>query len=252
MTDKPDSHVIPAYSLTALLYDQIIGRFVFEQWLENFERLEKRYRLDLSSCADVACGTGLASRYLANRKSEVFAFDRSREMLREAMERSNGLVRIQRQDMRYLLPPSKVSLLICASDSLNHLLNENDVISTIRAFFAALKPGGHAIFDMNTIWQLREGRDDKPWDFEVDKLPVRWLSKWNEKNLTATLRFIFPSIVNNRGETLEEIHRERAYSGDWILHELKKAGFQGVEVLDAAGLGKIGDHTRRFQFVAQK
>ena len=156
-----------------------------------------------------------------------------------------------RQDMRYLLPPVPVPLLICATDSLNHLLREDDIWRTIKAFYAALHPGGYALFDMNSAWQLREGSDREPWEFEVEGAHMRWLSAWSEKDLTATLELTFFGAGKN-GEEVTEVHHERAYSPEWVLEVLGRAGFGYAEVIAAAGLGKVGENTRRFQFVARK
>jgi SAM-dependent methyltransferase len=240
-----------AYSYSAAFYDRMVGRYAFEQWKENFERLGKRYDLDASRTADVACGTGLASRYLDGQGAEVYAFDISLQMLREAAKASSGGrgPKLLRQDMRYLLPPVPVPLLICATDSLNHLLREDDIRRTIKAFYAALYPGGHALFDMNSAWQLREGSDSEPWEFEVEGARMRWVSAWSEKDRTATLELAFFGAGKN-GKEVTEVHRERAYSPEWVLEVLGRAGFGRAEVLDAAGLGKVSERTRRFQFVA--
>lgn len=248
-----DYHIVPAYSLTAQLYDRMVGLYAFEQWRENFERLERRYPFDLSLCGDVACGTGMVSSYLAERGAEVIAFDISPQMLFSARRRiSTRGVKLARQDMRYLAPPSRLSLIVCATDSLNHLLSGMDIGRTFRAFLAALRPGGHAVFDMNTAWQLREGSDTQPWDFEVDGVSMRWVSEWDESEQTANLRLIFPATKDAIGAAKVEVHRERAYPVAWLRDELRRAGFNRAEVLDAAGLGKIGDNTRRLQFIVTR
>lgn len=248
-----DYQIVPTYSLTAKLYDRMVGLYAFEQWRENFERLERRYEFDLSLIGDVACGTGLASSYLLERGAGVISLDRSPQMLLAARKRIlASAARLLRQDMRYLSPPSLLSLIICASDSMNHLLCELDIRRALRSFSAALKPGGYVLFDMNTAWQLREGSDSEPWDFEVDGVAMQWLSQWQESDQTAHLRLIFPGIVNESGAAKVEVHRERAYPAGQILQELGDAGFGMAEVIDAAGLGKAGDKTRRLQFIARK
>jgi SAM-dependent methyltransferase len=252
MNVEPETCSAPAYSVSAAIYDLMVGRYAFEHWRENLERLELRYDLDLTCVADAACGTGLAAAYLAERGAEVFASDLSSHMLREAERtRTNGRVRFQRQDMRYLYPPHPVCLINCATDAMNHLLHESDVRRTLASFHAALLPGGYAIFDMNTAWQLREGSDTVPWEFEVCGRPMRWMSTWDEGRAISTLSITFLD-ENGHGEGLVEIHRERAYDADWITGELREAGFNHVYVLDAAGLGKASERTRRLQFIARR
>jgi SAM-dependent methyltransferase len=244
--------IVPTYSESASVYDHMVGRYLFEQWVENFERLQKRCDIDITMVADVACGTGLASRYLALKGASVWAMDISLDMLRKASMATRGLgVKLLRQDMRYMTPGPRVTLLICAADSLNHLVRDIDVRRAVRSFHAALLPEGYALFDMNTVWQLRAGEDSVAWEFDVDGRPMRWVSRWEEGELTATLEFTF--IANE--DTVEdsvEIHRERAYDTAWILRELEIAGFNRIEALDAAGLGKVTERTRRIQFVARR
>lgn len=252
-TNRPQAEeaerIVPPYSLSALLYDRLVGQYAFEHWRENFERLRNRYALDISRVADAACGTGMAARFLAGQGSEVYACDLSLEMLRAAEASCGRMVELARQDMRYLSPPRKVNLIVCATDSLNHLLREEDIRRAFYSFHAALLQGGCALFDLNTTWQLREGADDKPWEFEIDGFPLRWVSGWDEGSKTATLSFIFPPREPG-GRSVMELHRERAYEAEWLVRELKEAGFRDVEVLDAAGLGEVHESTRRLQFVA--
>ncbi|MBN2025794.1 MAG: class I SAM-dependent methyltransferase [Actinobacteria bacterium] len=240
----------PVYSTSAAIYDRMVGHYAFEHWRDNFERLERRYDLDISRVADAACGTGLASAYLVERGAEVYASDLSLPMLAEAA-RLHGRpgVCLQRQDMRYLYPPSRVTLVNCATDAMNHLLYKADLRRALSSFRAALEPGGHAIFDLNTAWQLREGSDTVPWEFEVDGRRMRWSSAWEEVSSICTLNMVFID-VDLDGSDIVEVHRERAYETAWVMEELARAGFDSAEVMDATGLGKAGEQTRRLQFVA--
>lgn len=243
---------IPPYSFSSSLYDRLVGRYAFEHWRHNFERLERRYPLPVSRCANVACGTGLTSRYLAGRGAEVIAVDRSRGMLEAAALNIPGGVTLLQQDMRYLYLPRLVDTLVCATDSLNHLLRELDVRNALRSFYYNLIPGGYALFDMNTAWQLREGADTEPWDFEVDGHAMRWVSNWDDSLGIATIQFIFLYEDDGVRKPLVELHRERAYDTGWIKSRLEECGFDAVEILDASTLGKVDERTRRVQFVARR
>ena len=241
---------VPAYSTSAGFYDHMVGRYAFEHWRENFERLEKRHGFRIEVVADAACGTGLEAGYFMHRGAMVFASDLSEHMLKEsAASYVSRRISHMKQDMRYLQPPEKVTLVNCATDSMNHLLDEADISRALESFRAALIPGGHAIFDMNTAWQLRQGSDKEAWEFEVSGQNMRWLSAWDESSMTSTLSMVFLDTGDGGGDVME-VHRERAYDAGWILGELERAGFKRAEALDAAGLGKPSGQTRRLQFVA--
>ncbi len=253
---KPDSRngtgMAPAYTHTAEVYDAMVGTYAFDMWRENFERLKRIYNIDTSRVADIACGTGLASRYLAARGSEVWACDISQQMLRVALRAGDtgqhpDNIRFFRQDMTRLSLPRRVTLLICATDALNHLLREEDVSKALSAFRAALLKGGHALFDLNTLWQLREGCDEEEWNFKVEGRNMRWRSRWDEASETATL---FMEFEGDKGQSLVEIHRERGYEAEFIAKEALRNGFKGIDAYDARGLAKPSHRTRRMQFVA--
>lgn len=244
--------VVPAYDGTARMYDRMVGLYAFDHWRENFEALSRRHGIGPGRSADVACGTGLAARYLAQAGWSVYACDISTAMLREAVKATRSLdVRLLRQDMRYLALPSRVDLLVCASDSLNHLLEEADVARSLRAFRAALRDGGYALFDMNTIWQLREGRDTVAWELEIDGHSTRWFSAWDEDRRIATIRLELRGGEGGMSGPVVEVHRERGYEAEWMMGALDAAGFASVDVCDAAGLGVVAERTRRLQFVAR-
>ncbi len=250
VSETPGTRILAPYSTSAAIYDVMVGRYAFEHWKENFERLENRFGFDLSLAADVACGSGLVAAYLARRGGLVLACDLSPQMLREAAALKSRGVKCMRQDMRYVQPPERVTFLNCSTDALNHLLSEADIVRAFCSFHAALRAGGHALFDMNTAWQLREGSDTQAWEFEVEGQQMRWLSSWDEATMTSTLTLFFTDRGEGGGD-LVEIHRERAYNPSWIHEELIRAGFTGVDIMDAAGLGKAGERTRRLVFVAR-
>lgn len=244
---------VPPYRVSSRLYDRMVGEVLHQAWRENFERLERRYSPRLDLVADVACGTGLASRYLAERGCRVLAVDISPEILAQAAARLRGRpeVILLRQDMRYLSLPRRVPTMICANDSLNHLLEEEDLRQALASFHAALEEGGHLFFDLNTAYQLREGRDEEEWTFHIEGWRLAWRSEWDERTAKAALTMRLERTEGEEGPWVE-VHRERAYSQELVVSLLEKVGFHRVDVWDAAGLGKPGLRTRRLQFVAIK
>lgn len=244
----------PPYRFSSAVYDGLVGEYAHQHWKENCERLLKQYPMDLSLVADVACGTGLNAAYLAGLGSEIYAVDISPSMLREAARRLAGFrgVTVLRQDMRHLELPRRAGTLFCATDSINHLLRKEDILLAAGSFYRNLRPGGHLVCDANTAWQLREGADDVPWEFELDGWHVTWKSDWDVKSQTAVLGMCMRRGDEGFGQELRETHRERAYPAAFLEGALREAGFRAVEVRDAAGLGKPGARTRRLLFVAVK
>ena len=174
-------------------------------------------------------------------------------MLGIAAERTRGMgVELFRQDMRRLCLPRQVTLVTCNTDSLNYLLEEDDLAGTLAGFHRALEPGGCAVFDMNTISQLSGQEDSHIWKIREGNVRLYWRSGYDDATGIATLemRHVVESPRGNR--FYREVHRERGYELERIGELVKRAGFDAVYAWDAAGLGPVNESTRRLQFLARK
>lgn len=246
-------HPVPVYEEVAPLYDSLVGNTAFENWLVVFARLEHAFHLSLKTCADIACGTGQVLSYLAGRGARVYGVDLSQGMLDISSARTRGLdVHLLRQDFRRLRLPERVELLTCNTDSLNYLLNEDDLRETLARFHESLETGGFALFDMNTRYQLINQQDGRIWKMRESNVRLYWKSGFDEETDIATLEMRHV-VETPRGNRLyRETHRERAYPLEKIETLLGQGGFASVFSWDAAGLGPVSDNTRRIQFLAGK
>lgn len=240
------------YRDLALIYDDLVGNTAFECWKENFEQIENRYGFSFELAADVACGTGQAADYLAGRCLRVYAVDRSARMLEAARRRNDsGKVVFLEQSFDSMELPEPVDLLTCNFDSLNYITEEGELAEALRRFYLALKPEGHAVFDMNTTrelageWGTHVGLHRTPGGLSI------WESCWDGGTRTNTLRMTnFINVKENTYRMSEEVHRERSYDTDLVLGLLKAAGFAWSAALDAKGLTAVSQETRRVQFIA--
>jgi 2-polyprenyl-3-methyl-5-hydroxy-6-metoxy-1,4-benzoquinol methylase len=99
-------------------------------------------------CLDLACGTGLHARYLAEQGATVDAWDLSPAMIAYAREhRAHGGVTYAVGDMR---SPSggPWDLALCLGNSLSLLQTESDLETTFARLRASLNPGGLFLFQM--------------------------------------------------------------------------------------------------------
>ena len=106
---------------------------------------------------DIACGEGSFAVVMAAAGYRVSGVDQSAEMIALARERAR-LASIQVdfsvEDMRNLQFVEEFDLVTCFFDSLNYLLTVRDLQAAFHGVFAALRPGGYFIFDMNTVHGL--------------------------------------------------------------------------------------------------
>ena len=114
----------------------------------------ERFGLWPRKVLDLACGEGTFAVAMANRGLRLTGVDLSPEMLEIARERAatEGVrATFIRQDMRSLSLRGRFDLVTCWFDSLNYLLEIDDLSRTFARVSRVLDENGIFIFDVNTI-----------------------------------------------------------------------------------------------------
>jgi SAM-dependent methyltransferase len=181
--------------------------------------------------ADVACGAGEFAVAMARRGLTVTAVDQSPEMLalaRTAAERSGVRITWLEQDMRSLRLAEAVDAVTCLYDSLNYLVDEDELRRAMAAIGESLRPAGLFLFDMNTVRGLATRWGNRVWiiqdaedAFEANQ------SEFDYDSGVATLTVnAFLHRGDERYERVREIHRERGYPIPAIDTALAASGFE--------------------------
>ena len=148
-----------AYGAFAYAYDKALGERFFKAVRRLLEDLEREYPTPKRTHLDVACGSGLAVQYFRKRGWKSVGIDASMEMLRVARSRSP---RVVGADFRALPFRSKFARVTCLYDSLNHLLDRDDLVAAFRAIRGVMDHDSLLLFDMNhpeiypEVWGIAE------------------------------------------------------------------------------------------------
>lgn len=218
----------------------------------------ERFGAKPKTLLDLACGEGTFAVIMAQRGFKVTGVDASSEMLRFARKKAEEAgveVQLIKQDMRTLSLPEKFDVVTCWYDSLNYLLEWEELAQTFANVARVLNPGGLFIFDMNTIYGLAVSwQRQQPAYVEQDTgelFEVHRTSYDYERNI-ATLKitgFIREGEVWRR---IDEEHRERGYT----LSEIRKA-LRQAKLAELACFGSLREMAEskpdspRVWFVAQ-
>lgn len=190
--------------------------------LELFEARPKRV-------LDLACGEGTFAVALARAGYDVTGIDESERMLHYARglaRKEKVRVGFHQQDMRALSFIEEFDLVTCWFDSLNYLLELDDVYRTFSGVARALRPGGLFIFDVNTVYGLavvwqREGcfvQTDRP------KLLELLRPEYDYETNIATLRITGFRKTTDGWQRMDEQHRERGYTLEELAACVERAG----------------------------
>ena len=221
-----------AYGALAASYDRLTNDVDYEGWVDFAHTILDKEGLKVRTVADLACGTGSATRLLAQRGYRVTAVDLSEDMLTEAMDKCSDLENLPtfvHQNLAQLRLPRAVDMAVCFLDSLDYILNPDDCAAAIRQTYRALNPGGIFIFDVNTPEKLR-AMDGQVFLDEDDDVYCVWRGEFDdETNICSYGMDLFQREGEVWVRSFEE-HQEYAYSVEQLTRFLKDAGFTRIEV----------------------
>ena len=243
-----------AYQNLAASYDRLTNDVDYESWVDFAQAILKREGLQPRTVADLACGTGSATRILARRGYRVTAGDLSEEMLTEAMDECSDLENIPtfaHQNLARLHLPRAVDMAVCFLDSLDYILDPADCEAAIRRTYRALNPGGIFIFDVNTPEKLR-AMDGQVFLDEDDDVYCVWRREFDEEtNICSYGMDLFQREGEKWIRSFEE-HQEYAYSIEQLTRYLKSAGFTRIAVYADRKFAAPAEGEQRVWFKARK
>lgn len=207
---------------------------------------------------DLGCGTGTLTELLARKGYDMIGIDIAQEMLRIAMDKRNrsGLdILYLLQDMRSFELYGTVGAVVSICDSINYLLEDDDVVKTFRLVNNYLFPEGLFIFDFNTIYKYEVVIGDTTIAENREQCSFIWDNYYheeqqvNEYDLTVFVREDETADIYRR---FQETHYQRGYCLEQMQDYLRQAGLVFVEAVDADTHGQVTDTSERIYVVARK
>lgn len=117
----------------------------YEEWCQFVVGRLKQDQITDGILLDLGCGTGSMTELLAKQGYDMIGVDLSDSMLDIAMEKraqSGHNILYLQQDMREFELYGTVRAVICLCDSLNYLLEEDDLLTTFKLVNNYLDPNG--------------------------------------------------------------------------------------------------------------
>lgn len=261
--------MMEAYGDFAGVYDELMDNIPYEQWSLRLDALIRKYGVsqpernaegildgERNLVLDLGCGTGTLTELMYGLGYDMIGVDMSEEMLNIAMEKreeSGSEILYLNQDMRDLELYSTVGTVYSACDSLNYILEEDELLQVFSLVNNYLFPGGVFIFDFNTDYKYRElignttiaeNREDCSFIWENYYDPEEGL---NEYDLTV--------FVRQEEETFRrfsEVHVQRGYTLEQMTGLLERAGMALLEAMDADTSGPVTPQSGRIYIVARE
>ena len=245
-----------AYEEFALVYDMFQDNVDYEAWASYLQDRLTDFDIRDGLVLDLGCGTGTMTELLASAGYDMIGVDGSEEMLLRASEKraeSGHSILYLLQDMTEFELYGTVLAVVSVCDSLNYLLEEEELLQTFRLVNNYLDPGGIFIFDMNTEYKYREllgsctiaeNREEGSfiWENDYDEE-----SGINEYDLT-----LFVRREDGLYEKSEEEHYQKAWPVEKVKELLEAAGMTVITVYDAYTQEPPRPDSERLTFIARE
>ena len=239
------------YKSFAAVYDEFTAA-PYDEWLLYIEKIWKNYGHTPVSVLDLACGSGKMTRLLAKKGYDTIGIDFSGELLAIARQNDDKTLYLQ-QNMQDFELYGAVDSIVCLCDSLNYILEYNDLCKIFKLCHKYLEPNGVFIFDLNTEHKYKNILADNSFCETSKNMAYIWENQYfddekiNEYELTY-----FIKEKNNQYSRHSEIHSQKAYNPTQIQTALLSANFQNINIYNDLTLNPPTNTSERLFFVAQK
>ncbi len=194
-----------AYESFARVYDDLMDNIPYEEWADYILQLLHEYHINDGLLAELGCGTGNITERLANAGYDMIGIDNSTEMLEIANEKKQEhhlpSILYLLQDMREFELFGTVNAIICVCDSINYLLDTNEITEVFRLANNYLEADGLFICDFKTRHYFKDIVADSTIAEDREDVSFIWDNYYDEEsniNELALSLFIKAAAFNNQ------------------------------------------------------
>ncbi len=244
-----------AYTDFAYVYDTLMDNTPYEEWCVRITDILRGAGIEKDLVLDLGCGTGTLTELLAKKGYDMIGIDYSEEMLSCAMEKrdASGMnILYLLQDMREFELYGTVKAVISVCDSLNYLLEEEDIIKTFRLVNNYLDPKGVFIFDFNTVYKYKEVIGDTTIAENREDCSFIWENYYHEEDCINEYEITFFVKEGEYFRRFEETHYQRGYTVEQMKSFLKEAGLEFVAMSDADTQAEVTEESERVYMIARE
>ncbi len=258
-----------AYTGFAQVYDLFMDNVPYQEWSQYIIRLLQEYKIEEGLVLELGCGTGKMTRLLSKAGYDMIGVDNSEEMLRIAEEASwnfkekdgqstKGILYLL-QDMREFELYGTVRAVISVCDSINYILEEEELLRVFQLVNNYLDPEGIFIFDINTIYKYKEILGERVICENREEGSFIWENYYDkEENINQYDLTIYVQEKNHKidgkkyYQRYEETHFQRGYEIEQIKELLERAGMEFLAVFDACSYKEVEENSERVYIIARE
>ncbi len=261
-----------AYKSFAQVYDLFMDNVPYEEWNSYLVGLLKELGVAEGLVVDLGCGTGKMTRLLAEAGYDMIGIDNSEDMLAVAREAQMSVVADATeseqpedtmtgerqilyllQDMREFELYGTVAAVVSICDSMNYILEEEDLLQVFKLVNNYLDPKGVFIFDLNTRYKYEELLGEVTISENREEGSFIWDNFFDEEE--DINQYDLTLFIREEGDLYrkyEETHFQKVYELETVKRLLKEAGLEFVAAYDAFTKEPVKPDSERIYVVARE
>ena len=240
------------YEDFALVYDRFMDETPYEEWCQFVVGRLKQDQITDGILLDLGCGTGSMTELLAKQGYDMIGVDLSDSMLDIAIEKraqSGHNILYLQQDMREFELYGTVKAAVSICDSMNYILEKEDLVQVFKLVNNYLDPSGIFIFDMNTEYKYTHLLADGTFAENREESSFIWENFYDEEERINEYDLTLFIKEGELFRKFEETHYQRCYSLDEVKEAAKEAGMDFVAAYDAFTRESVKDDSERIYLV---
>ena len=225
---------------------------------ETVEDSEQALNEEKNLVVELGCGTGSFTQVMKGLGYDIMGIDMSPEMLDLARKKSTeaGLdIMYLEQDMRELDLYCTAGTIVSVCDSVNYVLEDEEIIETFRLVNNFLYPGGVFIFDFNTLFKYRDVIGDTTIAENRKDCSFIWDNYYDDDSHINEYDLTIFAKVDSKKELFArsvETHYQRGYTLDEMKSFVEAAGLSFVTAIDADTHEEPSEDSERIYIVARE
>jgi len=243
-------HVAP-YEKLAAIYDHVMRHVDYRQWAEYVVHLIGLWHPEARDILDVSCGTGNLLVHLRQYPYRLYGCDASFPMIRKAVQKAEleGCP-LWCGDMTRIGLRRSVDVLLCLYDSVNYLLEEEDLRRFLAEAHAAIAPDGLLIFDVCTEHNSLEFFYNY---YDHEKHETFWYDRWSHYDRRERIQFTeFKIRFRDDPNVYLEVHRQRIYPVPRFLKLIEESPLELMATYHMFTTQPATARSNRIHFVLKK
>src|SRR5699024_3834412 len=179
--------------------------------------------------------------------NEYVGIDLSIDMLAIANEKisKDDNIELLACDINDYDTENKFNLSVSTLDTINYILEEDELLKIFQKINNLLKDDGAFIFDINYENKLIDILGNNTYVYEYDNIFYTWQNFYDDNE--KIVDFLLDFFIKEDGvyHSITEEQSEKVYPLEKILTLLKQSGFNGFQYIDFDTGDKINENTQR-------